>query len=331
VAEAAELNAWAIALSRLLIVSSTSKVAICPDLTLRRLTVNSLLEWNARVLLILDLPNGRADEKHFRERFAREKKISGLLDLCAHNFPVPEAIAFDNREARAGCDLLTEGITHAIGRFVDEVIGAGHLPLFAIRFETKGEDWRNRPPQTVLNAGYSAIRPEIWRCQTDTVKRVIRETYQERIRPYVEGALPVFENPAEEVRHWVIRMCQQLPPEGEPCAVLIQRMVFGCMDEQSGNGIACNLPGPPDPTRRFQGVFLPCHIGVPTVSGCWGRGQISLTALKALNVRAYNTLREWFDYLESVFGPNRYLEFTIEKERLFLLQHLTRQRDILVD
>jgi len=108
-------------------------------------------------------------------------------------------------------------------------------------------------------------------------------------------------------------------------------MVLGDRNGRSGSGICCNAPGPRDPSRRFRGVFLRGQTGVSICTGRWGPNQVPLGDLLALNPTGYSRLRSIFDTLEQAYGADRYLEFTIDGDEVYVLQHCTRQRSIEVD
>ncbi len=260
------------------------------------------------------------------ERFNR--KARGLLRLHRHRLPVPESLILDAaacREVRAR--RLAPDTERALVEFVRGIEAAGHCPLFAIRCETKRARGAAERPHSLLNVGIRALGSAdlgpLAACEA-----TLRQTFEERARAY-GGSASAAASPASEVVHWLRRLgrlLQELPPEAAS-GIIVQRMVFGCLDARSGNGICCNRPGEVTPATRFRGIFLPRQQGIWIGTGSWGAGEeVDLEALRSLHPDAYRELARAFDRLEEIYGPNRYLEFTIEGDRVFLLQHDTRQR-----
>ncbi len=99
--------------------------------------------------------------------------------------------------------------------------------------------------------------------------------------------------------------------------VNVQAMVFGNMGDTSGTGVAFTRdPGTGE--RKFFGEFLMNAQGEDVVAGI--RTPKPISELKQKMPRAYTQLEEIYRRLEKHFRDMQDLEFTIEDEKLFLLQ-----------
>ncbi|MBI4352984.1 MAG: pyruvate, phosphate dikinase, partial [Candidatus Omnitrophica bacterium] len=100
-------------------------------------------------------------------------------------------------------------------------------------------------------------------------------------------------------------------------AVNVQAMVFGNRGETSGTGVAFTRdPGTGE--RKFFGEFLMNAQGEDVVAGI--RTPRPISELKEKMPRAYGELETIYQRLEKHFRDMQDLEFTIEDERLYLLQ-----------
>jgi hypothetical protein len=266
---------------------------------------------------------------------ALNEKIRGLVQLLEAGLPVPDALFLDEAEYEhyVRHQALSSATSEAIARFVASVREAGHVPLFSVRCDSKLGPVSTYTPHSLLCVGLRTIErgrvEQFWggrEVPWPLFEQVFRERAS-RLSPRVLEASPGA-TLHEELCLWLREIYEKLRGASQPhsACVVIQRMVFGCLDARSGNGICCNHPGEPHPSRRFKGVFMPQQLGISLVRGSWGTTDVNLSELRNIHPRAYFELRGMFDYLEEFHGPDRYLEFTIEGERLFLLQHSTRQR-----
>jgi pyruvate,orthophosphate dikinase len=108
-----------------------------------------------------------------------------------------------------------------------------------------------------------------------------------------------------------------------PTAVTVQAMVFGNLDDRSGTGVLFTrnpLTGAPVP----YGEFLSRAQGEDVVSGA--RTPASLESLSALMPHAHEELLVAGRLLENVERDVQDVEFTIERDTLFLLQTRTAKR-----
>ncbi|HLD50298.1 MAG TPA: pyruvate, phosphate dikinase, partial [bacterium] len=106
-------------------------------------------------------------------------------------------------------------------------------------------------------------------------------------------------------------------------AVNVQSMVFGNMGETSGTGVAFTRdPGTGE--KKFFGEYLMNAQGEDVVAGI--RTPQPISDLKKRMPRAYAELEAIYQKLEKHFRDMQDLEFTIEDQRLYLLQTRSGKR-----
>ncbi|OBH58715.1 pyruvate, phosphate dikinase [Mycobacterium sp. E2479] len=106
-------------------------------------------------------------------------------------------------------------------------------------------------------------------------------------------------------------------------AVVVQAMVFGNMDDDSGTGVLFSrnpITGVDEPF----GEWLKCGQGDDVVSGT--SDVESITALRDEQPAVYGELTAAAKKLEKLAGDVQDIEFTVEKGRLWLLQTRTAKR-----
>lgn len=106
-------------------------------------------------------------------------------------------------------------------------------------------------------------------------------------------------------------------PSNWGTAVNIQSMVFGNMGEDCATGVAFTR-NPSTGERKFFGEFLVNAQGEDVVAGIRTPGDIE--ALKKLMPEAYNELERIYKKLETHYRDMQDIEFTIEKNKLWMLQ-----------
>jgi pyruvate, orthophosphate dikinase len=112
-------------------------------------------------------------------------------------------------------------------------------------------------------------------------------------------------------------------PDDWGTAVNVQQMVFGNKGETSGSGVAFSrdeVTGAPQPS----GDFLPNAQGEDVVSGV--RTPRDIAAIKAWLPDVHAELMEILSTLERHYEDMQDTEFTVEEERLFMLQTRSAKR-----
>ena len=106
-------------------------------------------------------------------------------------------------------------------------------------------------------------------------------------------------------------------------AVSVQAMVFGNMGEDSGTGVAFTR-NPSTGENKFYGEFLMNAQGEDVVAGI--RTPDSIEKLQSIQPQTYEELTRIYQKLENHFQDMQDIEFTIEKDKLYLLQTRTGKR-----
>jgi pyruvate,orthophosphate dikinase len=100
-------------------------------------------------------------------------------------------------------------------------------------------------------------------------------------------------------------------------AVNVQAMVFGNRGDDSGTGVAFTRD-PSTGEKLPYGDYLPNAQGEDVVAGI--RNTLPLAQLEELDATSYGELRQAMDTLEEHYRDMCDIEFTIEKEKLWILQ-----------
>jgi pyruvate,orthophosphate dikinase len=100
-------------------------------------------------------------------------------------------------------------------------------------------------------------------------------------------------------------------------AVNVQAMVFGNMGDDSGSGVAFTRdPGTGE--RKYYGEYLPNAQGEDVVAGI--RTPVGLDYLEKEMPEIYKELTDIFDRLDTHYCDMQDLEFTIQNNKLYILQ-----------
>src|SRR3989442_8863648 len=112
-------------------------------------------------------------------------------------------------------------------------------------------------------------------------------------------------------------------PDDIGTAVNVQMMVFGNTGERSGTGVGFTR-NPATGAKEFYGEFLINAQGEDVVSGV--RTPQPIRELEQVLPRAYKQLREITTRLERHYKDVQDFEFTIQDEKLFMLQTRSAKR-----
>ena len=112
-------------------------------------------------------------------------------------------------------------------------------------------------------------------------------------------------------------------PDTLGTAVTVQRMVFGNMGETSATGVAFTR-NPATGEQGLFGEFLLNAQGEDVVAGI--RTPRPLKEMEAVLPRAYRQFLETAQKLEREYGDMQDMEFTIERDRLYMLQTRSGKR-----
>src|SRR5207244_13145483 len=112
-------------------------------------------------------------------------------------------------------------------------------------------------------------------------------------------------------------------PDHIGTAVNVQMMVFGNTGERSGTGVGFTR-NPANGKKEFYGEFLINAQGEDVVAGI--RTPQHIAELEQVMPKAYKQLREITTRLEKHYKDVQEFEFTIQDERLFMLQTRSGKR-----
>ena len=111
-------------------------------------------------------------------------------------------------------------------------------------------------------------------------------------------------------------------------AVNVQSMVFGNMGESSGTGVVFTR-NPATGKKEFYGEFLQNAQGEDVVAGI--RTPQSIAKLERIMPQIYKKLVQTSSLLEKHYTDMQDIEFTIEKEKLYILQTRNAKRTTLAE
>jgi pyruvate,orthophosphate dikinase len=106
-------------------------------------------------------------------------------------------------------------------------------------------------------------------------------------------------------------------------AVNVQTMVFGNLGDDSGTGV-CFTRDPSTGENKFYGEYLMNAQGEDVVAGI--RTPLSLSSLAKKNPKIYKQLEDVRARLEKHYRDMQDMEFTIQQDKLYLLQTRTGKR-----
>ena len=112
-------------------------------------------------------------------------------------------------------------------------------------------------------------------------------------------------------------------PEEWGTAVNVQSMAFGNLNERSASGVGFTR-NPSTGEKNLYGEFLPNAQGEDVVAGI--RTPQPIAELKELFPECYDQLLKISDKLEDFYKDMQDIEFTIENEKLWMLQTRTGKR-----
>ena len=141
-------------------------------------------------------------------------------------------------------------------------------------------------------------------------------------REQLWGAISAVFRSWENERAMTYRKLHHIPDEWGT-AVNVQAMVFGNRGDTSATGVAFTRD-PASGEKKFYGEFLPNAQGEDVVAGIRTPRPVNAdgsgTSLQETMPKAYEELLQVRDRLEKRFRDMQDLEFTIEENKLYLLQ-----------
>ncbi|BBY27310.1 pyruvate, phosphate dikinase [Mycolicibacterium sediminis] len=284
------------------------------------------------------------DEHADQPRSVLGAKGHGLVRMARMGLPVPPAFCLAVEWTpgvtpdpagvldAAWADVL-DGLTWLEGR-TGATFGAGPRPLL-VSVRSSGVTSMPGMLETVLDVGIDdAVTEALAAAHSagfaeDTLAR-FRRGYRRAVhqpppddpRDQLRGALAAVLTSWSSDRVTAYRRHHRLA-DADRAAVLVQAMVFGNLDADSGTGVLFTR-NPATGSREPFGEWLPTGQGEDVVSGA--RDCESLDALRARLPRVHDDLLAAGDRLERDAADVQDVEFTVEAGRLWLLQSRIAQR-----
>jgi pyruvate, orthophosphate dikinase len=193
-------------------------------------------------------------------------------------------------------------------------------------------------PKSVFEHEFEAIKHEVGAeldtsLDEDALRRVV-ESFKEVIKEKSGKAFP--QEPVQQLkmsrdavfRSWNNPRAREYRriydiPDHIGTAVNVQMMVFGNTGDRSATGVGFTR-NPATGAKEFYGEFLINAQGEDVVAGI--RTPMPITELESVMPQAYKQLRTFTTRLEKHYKDIQDFEFTIENERLFMLQTRSGKR-----
>jgi pyruvate, orthophosphate dikinase len=276
-------------------------------------------------------------------------KGANLAAMTALGLPVPPGftITTDAWRSLKGAGTQPAGLSEEIERHLGRLegvmgrsFGDAQDPLLV---SVRSGSPRSMPGMmdTILNVGLTdetveglaaqTVDPSFaWDCYrrlvrmySETVGRPFPQDPSEQLRLAIEAVFRSWGNDRARDYRRVNAISDDLGT-----AVTIQAMVFGNCGHGSGTGVAFTR-NPLTGERSPFGDFLPDAQGEDVVAGV--RDPLQLQEMNHMHPHAWGELQRYMSILESHFKDMCDIEFTLERERLWLLQCRVGKRSALAE
>src|SRR5690606_10582978 len=150
----------------------------------------------------------------------------------------------------------------------------------------------------------------------DKVKEELKKPFPDDVHEQLWGAIRAVFNSWMSSRAITYRRLHDIP-ESWGTAVTVQSMVFGNMGDDCATGVAFTRD-PSTGEKKYYGEFLINAQGEDVVAGI--RTPQPLTEMPAVMPDVYKQLTAVFDKLEAHYRDMQDIEFTIQNNKLWMLQ-----------
>ncbi|MBV8938297.1 MAG: pyruvate, phosphate dikinase, partial [Alphaproteobacteria bacterium] len=198
-----------------------------------------------------------------------------------------------------------------IQMYSDVVLGLDHFHFEEMLEEMKRD--RNVELDTALTD--KDLR-ELVKLYKEHVQAELGAPFPEEVREQLWGAIRAVLSSWMNPRAQTYRRLHDIP-ESWGTAVTVQSMVFGNMGEDCCTGVAFTR-NPSTGERAYYGEFLINAQGEDVVAGI--RTPQPLPEMAAAMPRVYRQLTDVFDRLERHYRDMQDIEFTVQNEKLWMLQ-----------
>jgi pyruvate,orthophosphate dikinase len=173
--------------------------------------------------------------------------------------------------------------------------------------------------QDITAEGWKRLIADYKQCILAKSGRAFPQNVLEQLRLAVEAVFKSWNNPRAQVYRKMNRI-----PDDQGTAVNIQSMVFGNMGNDCGTGVVFTR-NPSSGENAFFGEYLMNAQGEDVVAGV--RTPLSIAALKEEMPGIYDQLFRVAKQLEKHYKDMQDIEFTVEKNKLYLLQTRNGKRN----
>jgi pyruvate,orthophosphate dikinase len=173
--------------------------------------------------------------------------------------------------------------------------------------------------QDITAEGWKRLIADYKQCILAKSGRAFPQNVMEQLRLAVEAVFKSWNNPRAQVYRKMNRI-----PDDQGTAVNIQSMVFGNMGNDCGTGVVFTR-NPSSGENAFFGEYLMNAQGEDVVAGV--RTPLSIAALKEEMPGIYDQLFRVAKQLEKHYKDMQDIEFTVEKNKLYLLQTRNGKRN----
>ncbi len=236
--------------------------------------------------------------------------MPGMMDTVLNlgmNDTVVETLAKKSKNERFAWDSYRRFVT----MFGDVVMGVAHA-----KFEKLLEEIKEKNNIELDTDMTTEMLKELTQKQKELYKEETGEEFpSDPIEQLKRARNAVFESWNAD-RAIVYRRLNHIPSDWGT-AVNIQEMVYGNLGETSGTGVAFTRD-PSTGENKFYGEFLMNAQGEDVVAGI--RTPLPIENLKEVMPHAHKELVEIRQKLEEHYKDMQDFEFTIENEKLFILQ-----------
>jgi len=156
----------------------------------------------------------------------------------------------------------------------------------------------------------------------EKVQEELKEPFPEDVHKQLQGAIYAVFDSWMSPRAITYRKLQDIP-ESWGTAVTVQSMVFGNMGDDCATGVAFTR-NPSTGEKKYYGEFLVNAQGEDVVAGI--RTPQPLEEMNKAMPKVYKQLTSVFDTLEAHYRDMQDIEFTIQNDKLWMLQTRSGKR-----
>lgn len=272
------------------------------------------------------------------------EKGAGLIELDSLGLPVPEALIIPPTFQKAYHRRDAASRRAMIARLVESIVdfrAALDAPLPLLSFRCGYKSRRGQPkifPDSVLNLGLDAA------ITGHALAAGVEETYPDDLRSvcadhadafyrFLGAAMPAGFPSLPLPRQIELLLIPFLEAfrnreTAEPATIIVQRMVYGTLSDDSLTGM-CYTRHPHTGERMDYGHFILHRQGM-ALGGVSSDAQLDMGVMAMYNEPAYRQLKAACALIEEHYRDIRCLEYTAERDRLFILQNTVGNRTFII-